>query len=122
MTARLILLVGGGADLVSLCERAAPSLPLVRARFVGTAVEFVRTMRPAIALVAPEMTVDDRNELHAVAAKYGVTILAIRAGESESELGAAIRRAVDEGPAAGSVDSETDSGLLPFSDESSRGD
>lgn len=120
MIARLMLVVGGVAEVVSLCERASPGLPLVRARFKTTALEFARTMRPAVVLLSPDVPADDVHELHAAAATYGIPVIAIRSDAGDSDLGAEIRLALDGSAAAGAADGDVESSVLLSPDESSR--
>jgi hypothetical protein len=113
--ARLVLLVGGAAEVRALCERASEGMAaVVRAQFVGTAVEFLRTMRPALVVAAPDVAPRDLGELRRHSAACSIPVIALREGDSMTILKRALERldkkAVAEDAGPRSLPDENDRG------------
>ena len=84
VTARLVLLVGGDAGTKSICEVAAHPVGLVRAEHLSVALDFVRTMRPAVVLAAANLPPADAGELQRASSKYGSTFVALSDGKDDA--------------------------------------
>lgn len=100
MSSRLVLVFAADAELVARARGAAPGLPIVRTRYPRTALEFVRTMRPAAVLLSTALPASDVSEVRAEALACGASVVAVSEGVGEGDLSAAMRRAIDDRDAA----------------------
>ncbi len=63
----LVLFVGGDDGAARSCAKAASPVPVVRSKHLRVAAERVRTMKPVLVVVGPDLTRDEVEELRRVA-------------------------------------------------------
>jgi hypothetical protein len=72
---RIVLLLGGDEGVEERCRRAAAPFPIVRAAYLGTAIEFTLTMRPLAVIVAPDVPTLALNRLREETFRIGIDVI-----------------------------------------------
>lgn len=88
----VVLLVGGSDDDAELCARAASPLPVVRTKHIGTATDRVRSLRPVLVVVAPEIPQADASAVKRVADERAVRVVGLPTAEGAALITAGASR------------------------------